>query len=150
SAKVVRAGTSTSARLPLTSRAICIADAPLLSRLPGHAHQGALDQRPGEGPAIAGAGMDILRRIDLGPGRRDHAIDDGGVDPLTGERRLGGAQAARLAARAEDADMDVGRAANAVEVVEHGNPRHGKVAATAGHFVEAPAPPALPWRQAQR
>src|SRR5262249_21339689 len=127
---------------------MCIADAPLFSRLSGHTLQGALDQRPGEGPAIAGAGMDILRRIELSLGRCDDAIDGGGVDHLTGESRLGGAQAARLAARAEDADMDVGRAAGAVEIVEHGNPRDRKVAATAGHFVEAPAPRALPWRQA--
>src|SRR5262245_16522871 len=107
----------------------------------GRARERALDHRSSEGAAVGGAGMNVVLRIDRGTGGGFGGGDGRFIDRAPVERVFDRGKAQRPVANADDTDVDVAGLAVLALVVEYGGRGHGKVAAAAGEFLEAPTPP---------
>src|SRR6185369_11224438 len=92
--------------------------------------------------------MQIIWRIQIGGSGKNGCLDRRVVDGAAIQRCFGSGQAMRLAARADDADMRVYRAAGGVDVIPGGDAGEREVAAPQGKFLERPTTRGIPRRQA--
>src|SRR5207244_10713078 len=113
----------------------------------GRALESALDHGSDQRAPIGGAGVNIVLRIDGGRRRGLRLRNRRFVDRLSVEDGFCRVEAQGPVAGADGAHMGVASLPVRLLVVEYGCRSHGEIAATAGEFLESPAPPRGPGPQ---
>src|SRR5262245_16663039 len=109
--------------------------------------EGALDHGAGERPAIAGAGVDVILRVDrhgryLGRARHSRLVDGAPID-----HSFDVGQTTRPVPYSDDSDMGVDSLADGVSIMEQGGTGDREVSTTARELFETPAAVRRPGRQ---
>src|SRR5262245_58714276 len=102
----------------------------------GRTLEGALDHGPGERPAVAGTGVDVLLRVDRLRYHLGRARDDRLVDGVAIENSLDIGQTTRPVPHSDESDMGVRSLATVVLIVKQGGTGDREVSASAREFLE--------------